>query len=94
MFQISSCLNGFSPLSQEDGGNTAVIPEDAVEPQPEKKRRGRPKGSKKATGLTGGTVRGKGLHSFTGERSTARETSRDVSLSSNIVKVAPNSAQL
>ncbi|KAF4803429.1 high mobility group protein HMGI-C-like protein [Turdus rufiventris] len=40
---------------QEDGGNTAVIPEDAVEPQPAKKRRGRPKGSKKATGLTGGT---------------------------------------
>ncbi|XP_056357621.1 high mobility group protein HMGI-C-like [Oenanthe melanoleuca] len=38
---------------QEDGGN---IPQDAVEPQPAKKPRGRPKGSKKATGLTGGTV--------------------------------------
>ncbi|XP_039551522.1 high mobility group protein HMGI-C-like [Passer montanus] len=34
---------------QEDGGNTAVIPQDAVEPQPVKKPRGRPKGSKKTT---------------------------------------------
>ncbi|KAL2299725.1 hypothetical protein Nmel_012570 [Mimus melanotis] len=41
---------------QEDGGNTAVIPQDAVEPQPVKKPRGRPKGSKKVTGLTGGTT--------------------------------------
>ncbi|XP_068057729.1 high mobility group protein HMGI-C-like isoform X2 [Anomalospiza imberbis] len=34
---------------QEDGGNTAVISQDAVEPQPVKKPRGRPKGSKKTT---------------------------------------------
>ncbi|XP_064288435.1 high mobility group protein HMGI-C-like isoform X2 [Passer domesticus] len=34
---------------QEDGGNTATIPQDAVEPQPVKKPRGRPKGSKKTT---------------------------------------------
>ncbi|XP_017587840.1 PREDICTED: high mobility group protein HMG-I/HMG-Y-like isoform X2 [Corvus brachyrhynchos] len=39
---------------QEDAGNTAVIPQDAVEPQPAKKPRGRPKGSKKVTALTGG----------------------------------------
>ncbi|XP_032927094.1 high mobility group protein HMGI-C-like [Catharus ustulatus] len=42
---------------QEDGGNTAVIPQDAVEPQPVKKPRGRPKGNKKASGLTGGTAK-------------------------------------
>lgn len=41
---------------QEDGGNTAIVPQDAVEPQPVKKPRGRPKGSKKVTGLTGGTA--------------------------------------
>lgn len=92
MFQGSSCLNSLLLLSQEDAGNTAVIPQDAVEPQPVKKPRGRPKGSKKVTALTGGTVRGNGLYSFTGERSTARETSRNVSLS--LVKVAPNSSQL
>ncbi|XP_015496868.1 uncharacterized protein LOC107210488 isoform X2 [Parus major] len=39
---------------QEDGGNTAVIPQDGVEPQPVKKPRGRPKGSKKLTTITGG----------------------------------------
>ncbi|XP_064580051.1 high mobility group protein HMGI-C-like [Zonotrichia leucophrys gambelii] len=41
---------------QEDGGNTAIIPQDAEEPQPVKKPRGRPKGSKKMTALTGGTA--------------------------------------
>ncbi|XP_039932759.1 high mobility group protein HMG-I/HMG-Y-like [Hirundo rustica] len=41
---------------QEDGGNTAIVPQDAVESQPVKKPRGRPKGSKKATVLTGGTA--------------------------------------
>ncbi|XP_072791016.1 uncharacterized protein [Taeniopygia guttata] len=39
---------------QEDGGNTAAIPQDAEEPQPVKKPRGRPKGSKKMTVPTGG----------------------------------------
>lgn len=84
LFQGLSCLNGFLLLSQ------AIVSRDAEEPQPVKKR-GRPKGSNK---VTGGSVRGNGLHSFTGEQSTARETSRDVSLSFKIVKVAPNSAQL
>lgn len=93
-FQGLSCLNGFLLLSQEDGGNTAAIPQDAEEPQPVKKPRGRPKGSKKMTVPAGGMVRGNGLYSFTGERSTARETSRDVSLSLKIMKVPPNSAQL
>ncbi|XP_059712243.1 high mobility group protein HMGI-C-like [Haemorhous mexicanus] len=41
---------------QEAGGNIAVIPQDAVERQPVKKPRGRPKGSKKVTVLTGGTA--------------------------------------
>lgn len=75
------CLNDLLLLSQDDGGNTAIVPQDAVESQPVKKPRGRPKGSKKMTVLTGGTVRGNGLYSFTGERSSARETSRDASLS-------------
>ncbi|XP_066182974.1 high mobility group protein HMG-I/HMG-Y-like [Sylvia atricapilla] len=42
--------------TQEDGGNTAITPQDAVESQPVKKPRGRPKGSKKVTALTGGTA--------------------------------------
>ncbi|XP_066051660.1 high mobility group protein HMG-I/HMG-Y-like [Chamaea fasciata] len=42
--------------TQEDGGNTGSVPQDAVESQPVKKPRGRPKGSKKVTVLTGGTA--------------------------------------
>lgn len=81
LFRGWFCLNDLLLLSQEDGGNTAIVPQDAVESQPVKKPRGRPKGSKKMTVLTGGTVRGNGLYSFTRERSSARETSRDASLS-------------
>lgn len=64
MFQGSTYLNDFLLLSQEDGGNTGIIPQHDVESQPVKKPRGRPKGSKKTTVLTGGTVRGNSIFSY------------------------------
>ncbi|TRZ13829.1 hypothetical protein HGM15179_013313 [Zosterops borbonicus] len=47
---------GKDDIKQEDGGNTGIIPQHDVESQPVKKPRGRPKGSKKTTVLTGGTA--------------------------------------